>query len=63
MRGSRVLTLFEYLAYTDPHCLIEMHERGWLDLNDWLVPRGWMWAMRRGKYKRINRRIRQVGRA
>ena len=59
MRGSRVLTLFEYLAYTDPGILLDLQWYGLLIIGDHF-PAAAVKMMRHAVYKRIGRRLRQV---
>ncbi len=55
----KILTIFAYLAFSDPWALLELERRELLVIMDHL-PKGTVWFLRHGGYKRIKRRIRQV---
>ena len=54
-----MLTLFEYLAMTDPGSLLKLERRGLLVLEDYLLT-SLARLLRHSAWKRMGRRVKQV---
>ncbi|MEW6049013.1 MAG: hypothetical protein AB1609_21510 [Bacillota bacterium] len=59
VRGPTVITLFEYLAETQPWVLLWLQEQGLLVVEDYL-PAGTARLMDHSAWNRVRRRLRQV---